>query len=204
MSTTDTTVDLGFAEARVSEGCHVCQLYGNDEERDRALQLFLLRGLANREISACFSDRFSPEQRTDEFRAAGHDLHEALERADLLVRGAEETYFAGGIFDPDRMLQQLAQFHRAARDAGRSVRVIGEMSPRITTIEGGSRLMEYEGRVNGLLRVHPLTAVCQYDVRLFSGSIIMDVLSMHPQVVVQNHLIQNPFFAPPSEYHWHD
>ncbi|MGC4066860.1 MAG: MEDS domain-containing protein [Polyangiaceae bacterium] len=74
------------------------------------------------------------------------------------------------------------------------------MSSKISQIEGGTRLFEYEGKVNELLRSCPVTAVCQYDSRAFDGATIMDVLAVHPLMVVQDHVIQNPFFVPAEDY----
>ena len=73
----------------------------------------------------------------------------------LGLTGTRGVYFAEGRFDPDRMLQMLAQFYEDSRKAGRACRVIGEMSPEVCSIPGGDRLMEYECRVSLLLLEKP-------------------------------------------------
>jgi hypothetical protein len=86
-------------------------------------------------------------------------------------------------------------------DAGRpGARVIGEMPPDIAEIPGGTRLLEYEARVNSLLRAHPVTAVCQYDAHAFGGADCMDVLTVHPMMLVRGAVVLNPFFIPPEEF----
>jgi len=74
------------------------------------------------------------------------------------------------------------------------------MIPEIETIAGGERLLEYESRVTLLLREKPVTAVCQYNANRFDGATIMDVLKVHPQMIVRDAIIYNPFFISPEEY----
>ena len=79
-------------------------------------------------------------------------------------------------------------------------RVIGEMTPEVQQVPGGERLLEYESRVSLLLRTHPVTSVCQYDARTFDGATIMDILKVHPLMVVRGSVVRNPFFIPPEEF----
>jgi hypothetical protein len=200
MAASTELVDLGFVEARVPLGSHICQVYSNESERDDALLRFLARGLALGEATACFSEAFVAGDQAEWFAAAGISLETERESGAFTSSGAESVYFQDGYFDPERMLTLLAKFHQDALAAHRKgARVIGEMSPNINRIKGGSRLLEYEGRVNALLREHPVTAVCQYDARRFDGATIMDVLSVHPLMVVHGNVIQNPFFVAPDQ-----
>jgi hypothetical protein len=60
--------------------------------------------------------------------------------------------------------------------------------------------MEYEARVTMFLRRCPATAVCQYDSRVFDGETIMEVLKVHPYMVVRGGVVNNPFFYQPEDY----
>jgi hypothetical protein len=192
-------VDLGFVAARVPHGAHICQVYSSDLERDNALRLFLARGLATQEATACFSDAFDPGAETACFTAEGISLAAEQRRGRFVCTSAESVYFEDGRFDPERMYRLLVAFHENAVASGCSgARVIGEMSPSILNIAGGSRLFEYEAGVNSILREHPVTAVCQYDARRFDGATIMDVLSVHPLMFIHGSVIQNPFFVSPE------
>ena len=70
----------------------------------------------------------------------------------------------------------------------------------IKSVEGGNRLLEYESKVTMLLREHPITAVCQYNSNSFDGATIMDVLKVHPMMIVSGSVISNPFFIEPEEF----
>lgn len=51
-----------------------------------------------------------------------------------------------------------------------------------------------------LLRDHPITTVCQYDANSFDGATIMEVLKVHPKMIVNGAVINNPFFIEPEDY----
>jgi hypothetical protein len=192
-------VDLGFATAEVPQGAHICQIYSDDDERTLALLKFVEAGLKRREKTACFSQRLDEDFIMKWFAQTEVNLPAARNQGHFTWSDAETIYFANDVFDPERMLALLTQFHENSISAGLfGARVIGEMSPKISHIPGGSRLFEYEASVNSLLKTHPVTAVCQYDARQFDGATIMDVLSVHPFMVVQGNVIQNPFFERPE------
>jgi hypothetical protein len=192
-------VDLGFATAPVPHGAHICQIYSDDDERTLALLKFVEAGLKRREKTACFSRDLDEKVMTTWFTKSDVDLASEQDQGHFTWSDAETIYFANGVFDPERMLALLTQFHDDSVSTGLTgARVIGEMSPNISHIPGGSRLFEYEASVNSLLKSHPVTAVCQYDARRFDGATIMDVLSVHPFMVVQGNVIQNPFFERPE------
>lgn len=194
-------VDLGFATAKVPHGSHICQIYSDDEERFTALLKFVETGLKRREATACFSVNLDTDTMTDWLLRSNVDLVAERQQGHLTLADSESTYFENDRFDPDRILSLLTRFHEMSLTTGRSgARAIGEMSPNILKIRDGSRLFEYEARVNGLLKEHPVTAVCQYDARRFDGATIMDVLIVHPFMVVRGNVIQNPFFELPDAF----
>ncbi len=201
MDATTSSIDLGFAVARVPPGTHVCHIYTEPEERDAALVNFLVSGLRAGEATACFSENMPEETLSKHLASNDISLANGLHSGALTFAPARNIYLQDGRFDPQRMLDLLARFHDDARAEGRpSARVIGEMMTDIGDIPGGNRLLEYEACVNQLLLDHPITAVCQYDARAFDGSTIMDVLTVHPMMLVRGAVILNPFFIPPEEF----
>ncbi|TNF27172.1 MAG: hypothetical protein EP329_19950 [Deltaproteobacteria bacterium] len=200
MGTDDTAIDLGFTSMRVPAGTHVCQLYAEDDERNEVLLRFLTGGLRGGEATACFSDGVSEAELATALTRSGLSLEAEVAAGRLSLASPAAVYFEGGRFDPERMLARLTSFHDDAVAAGRpAARVIGEMSPEIGSFPGGSRLLEYESRVNRLLCTHPVTAVCQYDARRFDGATLMDVLSVHPMMIVGGGVVYNPFYMTPEE-----
>ncbi len=194
-------VSLGFTEEKVPAGTHICQIYTEDDERNNALLQFLLSGLVNKERTACFSEKAKQGNLRQFFSDHGLSYDKLTSQKAFALSGTSEAYFENNTFDPDRMLEVLAGYHKEARQLGfTEARVIGEMVPEVQSIEGGDRLLEYEARVSLLLEDHPVTAVCQYDAHAFDGSTIMDVIKMHPMMLVRGEVVHNPFFIPPEEF----
>jgi hypothetical protein len=194
-------ISLGFAHEDFDPGLHICQIINNDDERINAIIRYVSSGLMSDENVACFSDNVSDSNLEAGLASCPIPYGEARSRGMFTTSGTNAAYFQNGRFDPDRMLGLLAAFQKEALASGRSgARVIGEMIPDVLEIPGGSRLLEYESRVTLLLRENLMTAVCQYDARLFDGSTIMDVLKVHPLMIVRGEIIHNPFFVSPEEY----
>lgn len=194
-------IDLGFAQVKLPAGTHICQFYRNEDERNDALLKFLLQGLRAGECNACFSRDISEEMLRTYFSHNEVSLDESLQSGALSLAEAEDIYFKNGRFDPDLMLDTLADFYtRTVNEGYPAARIIGEMLPDIIHKPGGERLLEYESMVTIFLKKHPITTVCQYDAQAFDGAMIMDILKVHPMMVVRGTVIHNPFFVPPEDF----
>jgi len=198
---TPDTVSLGLTERKFPPGAHVCQIFSDDNEWQDSLLRFLTSGRSAGEKVACFSERADEALVMAPFLEQGLDCASDCQCGALSFSKTSEVYFQDGRFDPGRMLALLTQFYRdSLKDGYPGARVIGEMTPEVQTIPGGSRLLEYESKVSLLLREHPVTAVCQYDARKFDGATILDILKVHPFMIVRGSVVQNPFFIPPEEF----
>lgn len=202
MKKTDTSmVSLGFATGQVPAGTHICQIFADDEERSDSLMKFLLSGLQSNERAACFSEKVDELALGALFTRKGLSFEDLNRQGAVTLSGCRDVYFKDNRFDPDRMLDLLKEFYRESMASGYSAaRVIGEMLPEVQQIPGGERLLEYESRVSLLLEEVPVTSVCQYDAHAFDGAAIMDILKVHPHMIVRGAVIRNPFYMPPEEF----
>lgn len=192
---------LGFTDEKVSVGAHICQIFNSHNERTDTLLEFLLSGLQTGERTICFSEMVDEEMLREFFSPQNISYDERKQNKAIALAGTKEVYFQNGVFEPDRMLNTLSNYYQESLDLGfPAARVIGEMVPEIQDIPGGDRLIEYESRVTMLLKDCPVTAMCQYDANVFSGKTLMDVLKVHPQMIVRNSVIHNPFYIPSEEF----
>jgi signal transduction histidine kinase len=60
-------------------------------------------------------------------------------------------------------------------------------------VPGAERWAEYEAQLSECFRGRRLIKLCQYDRRLFSPTVLLDVLRSHPFAVVQGAVRANPF-----------
>lgn len=197
----DNMISLGFTDEKVPEGTHMCLVFTQEEERVNALLKYLLSGLQEDERCIAFSENLS-EQDIKSFLVLNKiDYNEKKSSTAISLSGTNKVYFPEGCFDPEKMLTLLTNYYLESQKLGfRGARVIGEMEPQIETIPGGERLLEYESRVSLLVKKYPITAICQYDANKFNGSTIMDVLKVHPKMIVNGTVVQNPFFIEPEIY----
>lgn len=195
------TTAIGFTDGYVPVGTHLCLVFSDDEERKEVLLKFLLSGLSTNEKTACFSGNITEEDVIAYLKENGISYDERKSDDMITLADTGSAYFKNDRFDPDQMLKTLKEFYQISLEKGcPACRVIGEMDPRIMDIEGGDRLLEYESRVTQLVRDYPVTSVCQYDAREYDGGTIMDVLKVHPKMLVNGTVVNNPFFIEPEVY----
>lgn len=194
-------ISLGFTNQPFPPGVHICQIFSSDDERQESLLKFILSGLQSKERTCCFSDN-ATEQAVGEFLGNyGISHNDVIDSGALTLAVTRDIYFENNRFDPERMLNLLTKYYDDSVMLGYpAARVIGEMTPDIQHVSGGNRLLEYESKVSLLLRDHPVTAVCQYDARSFDGAMIMDVLKVHPLMIVRSSVVHNPFYIKPEEF----
>jgi len=189
---------MGFTLESFSAGTHMCLIYADESERRKTIGKFLASGLLAKEKVAYFADTLTPNEVCEWLRNMGIALPE---NDGFAIMDAGKTYCPCGEFVPETMLQTLREFYRQAKQEGYpNARVSGEMSWALKGIPGSNRLMEYEALVNEVLITHPVTAICQYDASRFSGATILDVLKVHPMMVVRGQVVQNPFYMKPRDF----
>lgn len=179
-------------------GMHVCQIYNSADERLDTLFQFIRGGVSYGDLIACFTPEALGTQLVEyavriQEEQGGEptvEIHEPL-----------ETYLFQGQFDPDRMLNKIRDFYRESQRRGlTSARIIGDMPVQVLESPGGSRVMEYEARVSLLQEEIPVTTVCQYEAGEFSGDAIMEVLQVHPYILSNGSIIQNPLYIDPRTF----
>ena len=189
---------MGFTRESFPAGTHMCLIYSQEDERRAVIGKFLESGIIAREKVAYFADFMKPEEVRHWLLNMDIELPEDG-RFSLL--DAESTYCHDGKFVPDDMLNTLRTFYDQAKQADYpNARVSGEMSWALKGIPGSDRLMEYEALVNDVLVTHPVTAICQYDANRFSGATILDVLKVHPMMVVRGQIVYNPYYMKPQDF----
>jgi hypothetical protein len=194
-------VKLGFTDERFPVGTHMCLIYDNEGERRTVIGKYLEAGLREGEKVSYFTDTTTPAEVMAWLTEAGIDTSDYLKANRFSVAVAEEAYCPHGRFVPEEMLDMLRTFHGAAFAEGcAGGRLSGEMSWALKGIPGSDRLIEYEALLNYVFATHPLTGLCQYDARRFSGGLIFDVLQVHPMMIVHGQVTRNPYYVRPEEF----
>lgn len=194
------TNDLhNHAEAIFSEGIHICHIYNDDEERTKTMAKFFLKGMSEGNKILCIIDTISPHDILGELENLDVDTNEL--KSKFITLDNKSAYNPDGNFDPDSVLTNIGYFvNQAKQDGYAGLHVSGDMAWVLRDKIQPSLVMEYETKVLDYQKITPCTAICEYDARKFDGSIIMDILSVHPVMLVRGQIVQNPYFIPPKEF----
>ena len=193
-------VSLGFTQDKFLEGHHIVYIYNDDYERKKTLAKFLQKGLLENEKVLYLVNDVTPDEMRKELMELGVDVDKKQEDFDL-VEG-HYTFCPNHCFSGDFMLGIVGNYYDVAIKEGYAgARGAGEMSWALE--EGRASvpdLLKYEANLNKILDEHPLTTICQYDARRFDGEIIMDMLSVHPMMIVRGQLVNNPYYVKPEVF----
>jgi hypothetical protein len=192
-------MDLGISSRELPGGLHVCYLFGDDDERFQLVARFFEAGKRAGDKLMYLVDRRAPTEIHQRMQQLSAELQAP---GSCVVTGTDEAFYPEGTFSADVMLGRVGELlDQSIQEGFRGTRITGEMSWILRGVGGSERVMEFESRVTSVLRAHPHAAgICQYDITLFSGATLMDVLAVHPYTIVRGQFVENPFFVEPAEY----
>lgn len=184
-------ISLGFTKEKVEAGQHIIYVYKDDAERKKIIAKFLESGLLEGERVLCVSDTVSPDEMSREMAELGVDI----ESDECSFLHASAVYTPKGYFSPDEVISVTETFYaQTVKEGYPGARGTGEMTWATKGNVDTKDLLEYECRITSLLEEIPYTSICQYDAARFNGSIILDMLRVHPVMIVRGQLVKNPFF----------
>jgi hypothetical protein len=207
---TGVQVSSDFWVERFDTGIHICQLFSNEDDRLDSMAHYLASGIAAGQKCGCCTLDDAPlgdaqsalgdHLASSNLTSSGLSVKEACISGQLSFVEADNVLLTDGRFDPERLLSRLSEFCDSARGEGWSgALIVAEISPAIPEVTGGGRLIEFEVEVNRLLLDRllldrPMAIVCQYDLRRFDGAILMEVLRVHPFIMIRGSVMRNPFY----------
>lgn len=200
MKQTKREISLGFSTERFQEGQHIIYVYNDDHERKKTMAKYLQQGVLEKEKILYLVDDISPEEMKNELVALGVDIDE--NQKDFDITKAHYACCPDNYFSKDFMLSIVGEYYDSALNEGHTgARGAGEMSWAVNEEHADiQELLEYEAALNHILHRHPLTTVCQYDARSFRGDLLMDLLSVHPMMIVRGQLVKNPGYIEPDVF----
>jgi hypothetical protein len=193
------TVPSGIDGIRLLPGSHVCAFYRGDHDRDRLLHGYLGAGLAAGDKCICMVDSAFTAKRLQPLTRASSEAGHSTGQLDIHL--PESTYLAGGGFTPGDMLTFWTEGMIKAQHEGYSFcRLAGEMTWALRDAPGVENLAGYKSELNRVTSSYPVVVLCLYDLDLFSGEVVINIVKTHPQVVVQGSLVENPYYVGPDEF----
>ena len=182
----------------MQHGDHACVIYSAGPELIAVVAAYLHEGLGAGE--QCWYAASSTSELSDlrfALLATDVDVTGAEARGQLRLTTADEMYLPDGIFDPERLLEELeAAIPAAVHDGFTALRVAGEMSWALEPKPGTERVIEYEGSVETLLRTSDALGLCLYHRRRMPSELLDCALATHPLAGVGGRPRPNAFYRP--------
>jgi hypothetical protein len=201
MKSLNKSLQSGFSKEHFPESCHVCLIYENEEQRQKIITEYLAAGIQQGEVVRYFIDKSTPETIRKLLAEKGVEITKVEEDGSFAISPAENAYCPNGQFDPQKMINDSKLRYEQAEKAGYTgSRSCGEMSWALKGLPGSERLIEYEVLLNTVNVPFPHTGMCQYDARLFDGVTLLKVLQVHPYIIAQGQVVQNPYYIRPEEF----
>ncbi|HWG61251.1 MAG TPA: MEDS domain-containing protein [Streptosporangiaceae bacterium] len=192
-------VASGIDDISLSPGSHVCAFYRGPADRDRLLTAYLGAGLQAGDKCVCIVDSPTTAQRLKVMRGAGSRSGPGGGQLDVHL--PESTYLAGGAFSTVDMLTFWTETIAKAEVEGYSFcRLAGEMTWALRDAPGVEHLVGYESELNRVTCSYPVIVLCLYDLDLFGGEVVVNIVKTHPQVLVQGILVENPYYVRPDDF----
>jgi MEDS: MEthanogen/methylotroph, DcmR Sensory domain len=194
-------VSLGFDGEPYPAGTHMCLIFNDEGERRWVISKYVQSGLDTNEQVSYFVDTGSRGGLKKWMREQGVTLPDELEGRQYSFVEADKACCPDGTFKMDDMLEGVRQAQdRSIREGYVGARLSGEMTWAKRGHPGSENLVEYESRVNVLMRTVPVSALCQYDARRFDGATLYGILSVHPMMVVHGQVVRNPYYIEPEAF----
>jgi transcriptional regulator with GAF, ATPase, and Fis domain len=180
---------------------HLCSIYETQEEHYSVAIPFIRVGLDRGEKCIYIADDGKDEMVREAMYAEGIDVERVIADRSLILTARGQTYLKSGSFDPDCVLSFWKEATQSALSEGFSaLRATGETEWLAGGYLAPERWIEYETRVTDTLTQNNCFALCQYDRRILTPEIILDLIRTHPIVVYRGTVCRNLYYVPPDDF----
>jgi MEDS: MEthanogen/methylotroph, DcmR Sensory domain len=198
----DEPVDIGVGEPAAT-GDHICALYTGPAERDGILIPYIRAALSSGDKCVCVIDSTEP---ADLLAAIGldpdTDLVSSLASRQLDLVRAADTTMRSGSFRPADMIGFWKAAIAGVMNSGRyrRVRAASETALSLRDLPDWRQVVQHESDMNRMLPLYPQVLLCLYDLEKVGGAFLVDLMSMHPRLLINGRLTENPYYLAPDEW----
>ena len=176
---------------------HICARSTQDRRNETACSFRSSRkGCRHGDKCLCLVDDVAPATVQDQLE--GPATSSRPHRVDQLnVDVASSVYLQSGQFSVEHITSFLATRLSEATERFPLLRAAGEMSWVLPMPIGADDFFVYESAVNDIVADAPAIFMRLYDLQRFSAQMLVDILHTHPQVLLDDNLIDNRHYLPP-------
>lgn len=193
------SLDLQHRIPDLDYGDHTCILYNTPHQQMSAAIPFLKEGFEEGNHCLYIVHGQSIEDVESQFEKAGVDVQDQKARGALSFQTARDSFLRDGTFSVEKMLEFVDKTITSIREDGFSgFRSTGDMSWVLDTETSPEEMVEYEARLNGIIKDRRAVLLCQYNAEKFPANLVQKILCTHPIAVVEDLVCSNPFYEPPE------
>lgn len=177
-------------------GDHVAYFFKTNQERLDFVVPYIVNGLKNFERCIYIAEENTVPVIFSVLKKAGVDIAETTSSGALSVVTKHDTYLRHGVFEPEKMINDLDLDVCLALESGFSgLRVTGEMSWALDLPFALGQLCEYEMELNSRWP-RELGGLFQYNETLFPADMVQNMIGCHPIVVRDGTIFRQHIHAP--------
>ncbi len=178
---------------------HFCFFYETEEEHRSVVSNSLRRWLERGEKVLYIRQDHTQKAILDYLNGAGIDGELVLASGQLIILDAGRLSDGLDGFTQKSVLAEIKQEAEKTLVQGfPAFRVTCEMGWALQSWSGAGSLIEYEIGLNEIILNGYTQALCQYDLRQFDPGILMDLIVVHPVLIVGTQIYENFHDVPAS------
>ncbi len=181
-------------------GDHICSFYKSKEELFSIVIPFLKAGLERNEKCVYVIDENTEEDIIEALNPL-IDLDQYIRAKQLVFLTSEETYLKDETFVPEEMIDFIKEKEKEAleyKHAG--LRIAVENTWILSRMDQLDKVLEYDALLNYYFPTSKCLALCQFNEERFSPELLLDILYLHPKILIGDRFMINPLFISSEEF----
>jgi hypothetical protein len=128
------------------------------------------------------------------------DAERYVASTQLVVRTSQDPLLAVEDFSIERLIEFWdATVLSALQDGYPFVRLGAEAAWWMPQVPGMPEFIRYETELNRYAAQHAQSILCLYDLTRYGAGVIVDLLRVHPIILLSGLVLENPYYLPPDE-----
>lgn len=184
-------IPLGFGGVTASVGDHIAHFYKGPDQRFSVLGPYVSRGLQRGDRCACIVSPDTADGLRTWLRDAGVDVAAAQAAGQLILHPGEAT--------EDDMHALAERIDAQAQEDGHAfVRWAGDGGWALRRDISVCEMLRWEALYDQCSTDWQMLALCQFDLTVFGGDVVMDAMRSHPLCVMGEVVVPNPMHTDPD------
>ena len=186
-------------------GDHLVVLYKSESNISETVVSYISNSLSNNQKCIYINGDTDTELIIESLKTLNL-YYPFVETNQLMFLDKKDAYSKGGKFNPTKMKDLLIELSKEAiNDGFTGLAISGEISWVLEYDDGFDLINEYEWKLNSeVFGKFPVSALCRYNMDKFTDEMIINVIQLHPFLIIDNIVHENPFFIPPIAYETND